>query len=54
MKELLKSKTFYTGAAAIIGGIALIITGDRDSGLQLIATGLAAVFLRDGINKASK
>ena len=54
MKELLKSKTFWTGIAGIIGGIALVLTDKVDQGTQLIFTGLAAIFLRDGINKINK
>lgn len=51
MKELLKSKTFWTGIASVIGGVALILTGDKDTGLQMVSAGLLAIFLRNGMNK---
>lgn len=53
MKELLKSKTFWTGIASILGGIALILTGKEEVGMTLISTGLTGIFLRDGINKSA-
>ena len=54
MKELMKSKTFWTGIASVIGGVALILTDKTEDGMQLIATGLSVIFIRNGINKASK
>ena len=43
MKELLKSKTFYTGLAAIITGIGFMVNGSVETGAELIAGGLIAV-----------
>lgn len=54
MKELLKSKTFWIGIASIISGISMILGDNGDTGIQLIATGFSAIFLRDGINKVNK
>lgn len=55
MKELMKSKTFWAGVASVFSGAAMILSGNNDAGMQLVATGLIAIFLRNGINKkASK
>jgi hypothetical protein len=51
--KLLKSKTFWAGVAAIVAGVQGIFLGDisLDASVQLIATGLIGIFLRDGIRK---
>lgn len=54
MKELMKSRTFWTGIASVIGGIALIISDNQEAGMALISTGLTGIFLRDSIRKGSK
>lgn len=51
MKAMLKSKTFWTGVASVIGGAALILSDKHESGLALISTGLSAIFIRDAILK---
>ncbi|HNY27853.1 MAG TPA: hypothetical protein PLA90_11700 [Candidatus Sumerlaeota bacterium] len=53
MKDLLKTKTFWGGLAAIATGIGLIATGDTPQGVNAIVTGLIAIFVRDGIRKLS-
>jgi hypothetical protein len=40
-KILVKSKTFWTGVASVLGGVAQCLSGDVNSGFQLIATGLS-------------
>lgn len=54
MKELFSSKTFWIGIATVVAGIVLILNGKREDGIQLISTGLMAIFLRNGINKVNK
>lgn len=54
MKELLKSKTFWTGVASILSGVAMVLSDKQEAGIQLILTGLTAIFLRNGINKGAK
>lgn len=49
MKKLFTSKTFWTGAGAVVTGAGLIIVGDKAEGLQMIFTGLGLIFLRNAI-----
>ena len=53
MKDLLKSKTFWTGVLAVVGSAAGYATGELDQGtaINTAVTGLLAIFLRDGIAK---
>jgi len=51
MRNLLKTKTFWGGLAAIFSGAAMIAAGDTPQGINTIATGLLAIFVRDGIIK---
>jgi len=51
MKELLRSKTFWTGVASIATGVGLIIAKNYPEGLQTIIIGLSAIFMRNSINK---
>ncbi|MEN6625599.1 MAG: hypothetical protein ABFD69_05150 [Candidatus Sumerlaeia bacterium] len=51
--QTLKSKSFWTGAAMIVTGIGLIISGSPTEGIQTIAGGLVTIFVRDAIAKAS-
>jgi hypothetical protein len=51
MKDLLKTKTFWGGIAAIATGIGLIATGDIPQGVNAVVNGLIAIFVRDGIRK---
>jgi hypothetical protein len=53
MKDLLKTKTFWGGLAAIATGVGLIATGDTPQGVNAIVNGLIAIFVRDGIRKLS-
>jgi len=46
-----KTKTFWGGLAAIATGVGLILTGDVPTGIQTIAGGVLAIFLRDGVAK---
>lgn len=50
--QTLKSKSFWTGAAMIITGIGLIVSGSPTEGIQTIAGGLVTIFVRDAIAKA--
>lgn len=51
MKNLFKSKTFWTGAGSVVTGVGFIVTGNKPEGLQLIFSGLGIIFLRKAINK---
>ena len=53
MKNLLKSKTFWTGVTAIVTAGAAFAAGEMDSAtaIQTALGGLIAIFLRDGYNK---
>lgn len=53
MKDLLKTKTFWGGIAAIATGIGLIAAGDTPQGVNAVVNGLIAIFVRDGIRKLS-
>jgi len=50
-QNLLKTKTFWGGIAAIVTGVGLIVAGDVPSGINAIITGVVAVFIRDGVAK---
>jgi len=47
-RQLAKSKTFWAGVSAIVGGVALCCQGDMSAGLPMITTALVGIFLRDG------
>ena len=49
-KPAIRSKTFWTGLAAVATGIGLIVAGDVGAGVQTIIAGLTAIFLRDAIS----
>ena len=58
IKELIKSKTFYTGLVSVaLGVIAIVFNGDKAGGVEqiaggiLTALGLSSVFLRDAMTK---
>jgi len=51
MKKLLKSKTFWTGVATTVAGVVFLIKGNTQGGVELIAGGLAMVFIRQAITK---
>lgn len=48
-RKLIRSKTFYTGIAAIVTGIGLYVSGDETNAIQTILGGLGLIFLRQGI-----
>jgi hypothetical protein len=52
MTNLLKTKTFWGGLAAIATGIGLTLTGNVPGGINAIVTGLLAILIRDGVRKA--
>ena len=49
--KLFRTKTFWTGVAALISAAAGFFTGQTDlaQSLQMALTGLTAIFLRHGI-----
>jgi hypothetical protein len=47
----LKTKTFWTGLAAVAAGGYLCYTGNVPQGLPMIATGSVAITGRDAISK---
>ena len=53
---MFKSKTFWGGVTMIIGGIQGMVTGvpDTNANIMLIVSGIMAIFLRQGIQKAEK
>lgn len=54
MKDLLKTKSFWTGIAAIATGIGLALGGDVADGLQTILGGVALITGRHAFQKAIK
>jgi len=46
-----KSKSFWTGIAAVGFGIVLITQGDTGEGVQTILGGLGMIFIRAGLEK---
>ena len=53
MKDMIRSKTFWGGIAAVATGVGLVISGNIPEGLNTIASGLLAIFLRDGIRRSN-
>lgn len=53
MRKMIKSKTFWGGLATILTGCGLIAAGEVPAGINAIAAGLLAIFIRDGIRKAT-
>ncbi|HUU45862.1 MAG TPA: hypothetical protein VM118_09025 [Acidobacteriota bacterium] len=49
--SLIKTKTFWGGLAAIATGVGLLFVGNIPEGIQTIAGGVLAIFIRDGIRK---
>ena len=52
--KTLTTKTFWGGVASIATGVGLIVTGEVVEGLQLIGTGIIAIFLRDAVTKTGQ
>jgi hypothetical protein len=48
-KPTFKQKTFWGGIAAIFSGVGLIVSGNAPEGIQVIATGVLAIFVRDAV-----
>lgn len=53
---LLKTKTFWTGAATILGAVGGVFLGELSiiGAAQLIVPALMGIFVRDGIITASR
>ncbi|MDX9785462.1 MAG: hypothetical protein RBT11_01705 [Desulfobacterales bacterium] len=51
MKNLLKTKTFWTGVSSLLAAGAGYYTGTMDTGtaIQTALAGLAVIFIRDGM-----
>lgn len=49
-----KQKTFWAGMAAIVAGVGGYLTGtlDLNAAVEMVATGIIAIFLRQGVEKA--
>ena len=54
MQNLLKTKTFWGGLAAIATGVGLILTGDVPQGINAVVTGVLAILVRDGVRKINE
>lgn len=55
MKDLLKTKSFWAGLAAVVGGVGLMATGGSwQEGATAIWAGITTMFLRDAITKSGK
>lgn len=52
--KLIKSKTFWTAIAAIATGVGFIVGGNIDTGIELVAGGLIAIFMRNKLEKGPK
>ena len=52
--KMLKSKTVWAAAAAVVGAVGGYFTGEVDLGamLQIVVTSVLAAFLRHGVKKA--
>ena len=50
IKELVKSKTFWTGIIGIVTGIGMVVQGDHN-GVNIILTSLVGIFIRDAVSK---
>jgi hypothetical protein len=54
MENLLTTKTFWGGVAAIATGVGLVLTGNVPEGINAIVTGLLAILMRDGVRKIAQ
>ena len=54
LKKMLKSKSFWTGVSAVVGGVFLISQGETEKGVGAIIGGLSVIFVRDAIGKVGK
>ena len=51
IKRLIKTKTFWTGLAGILGGVGLIVTGNPTEGIGAILVSIQTINLRDALAK---
>ena len=49
--NLLKTKTFWGGLAAVLTGVGLIVAGDTPTGIMTILGGVQSIFIRSAISK---
>ena len=54
IKDLMKTKTFWSGLSLVAYGVYLLLQGNQYEGIQNIITGLSVIFLRDAIRKVQK
>jgi len=51
LKDLPKTKTFWSGLSLIAYGLYLAVSGNIEAGIQNIIMGLSVIFLRDAVRK---
>ena len=51
IKDLAKTKTFWSGIGLVLYGSYMLAEGNIEEGVQNILTGLSVIFLRDAISK---
>ena len=51
LKDLLQTKTFWSGLSLVAYGVYLAITGNIEAGIQNVITGMSVIFLRDAVRK---
>jgi hypothetical protein len=52
-KELVKTKTFWSGLSLVLYGIVQIANNNPNEGINSILTGLSVIFLRDGMLRSN-
>lgn len=50
-KDLLRTKTFWSGFSLVLYGVYLVSQGEVNEGVQNVLTGLSVVFLRQAVAK---
>lgn len=50
-KDLIKSKTFWTGIIMVASGVMAYLNGDQTQGINTALQGLGLVFLRHAVSK---
>jgi hypothetical protein len=48
---MIKTKSFWAGIFTAFGGIAMILNGNTEEGVQMIALGISTVCLRHAVEK---
>jgi len=51
LRDLLKTKTFWSGLGMVAHGLYMVLSGNIENGIQMIVMGLSVIFLRDAIRK---